>query len=387
MSKTNLHLFFILLLCLWLVDASSCDSSDYSNGISDRLHLSGEAGADFFDTEADGEFPNDEFRVDEAKLFLEAAIVNDIYVFLEVDVFLREEPEEKLALGELYLEFEDVSKLWNQERVLNLRIGRFDIPFGEEYLTRDLIDNPLITHSLIDNWGVDEGIEAYGSIKQFEYVFAIQNGSEPILNDFNADKAIAGRLLFRPRSRLHFSFSAMRTGDLDVEQDKFSEVWFGNGFVRVLGSPLSTTTFAADLFQADGHMEWQSGHVHLSGGKLHYDDDDTVDDNHRNVHYFQVEALQNLNRNKDTPWYSVARFSRLTSDRGFPMVGNGEVGRFLFDDNLLTEELWRLSLGVGYRIKRNLLVKMEYCFENGTQVNGQKRDAENLFGVAAAVRF
>ncbi len=69
------------------------------------------------------------------------------------------------------------------------------------------------------------------------------------------------------------------------------------------------------------------------------------------------------------------------------MVGHGKFQKFLFDEDELAKELWRLSLGIGYRIGRNVLLKAEYTFENGTQANGGERNKENFIGVEAAVRF
>src|SRR5437016_14557117 len=89
----------------------------------------------------------------------------------------REAQDLSLQLGEAYLDFENVSRLWNSDRMLNVRAGRMDIPFGEEYLNRDAIDNPLISHSLSDFWGVDEGLELYGRVGKFSYVLAVQDGS------------------------------------------------------------------------------------------------------------------------------------------------------------------------------------------------------------------
>jgi hypothetical protein len=359
-------------------------SSDSSTA---KLHFSGEAGAGFFQTGSEGEFSPNNFLVDEAKLFVEAAIIDDIFVFGELNVITREDPNEKLQLGELYLEFEEVSRLWNQEDLLNIRIGRFDIPFGEEYLTRDAIDNPLISHSLSDLWGVDEGVEIYGSLHKLDYIFAIQNGGEPILKDFNGDKAVVGRLTYNSMRHMHFSVSAMRTGKLDVQRDHFSELWFGNGFLRVLGSPASTLTFQGNVFQGDAHASWKKGHFHAVAGHLHYEDSDTSKDNSRNARYFQLEAIQNLSKDSKKVWYAGARFSRITADGGFPLVGNGNRGRFLFDDNLLSDRLWRFSAGIGYRFSTRFLIKTEFTLEDGRQINGTKRDRENFFGVEAAVRF
>lgn len=141
-----------------------------------NLMITGEGGLAFFHQGSQGQFPNAEFRVDEAKLFLEAPIWNNVFLFTEVNIALREEPDQYFRMGELYLDFENISRLWNKERWMSLRAGRLDIPFGEEYLARDAIDNPLISHSIMDFWGVDEGIEIYGALAKFQYALAVLNG-------------------------------------------------------------------------------------------------------------------------------------------------------------------------------------------------------------------
>src|SRR5256885_12856549 len=159
-----------------------------------KVHLSGEGGAAFFHSGSHGPFPNSEFRVDEAKLFVEAPLWKDVYFFSEVNITTRESMDEFMQIGELYVDFENISRFWNRDGWLNLRVGRLDIPFGEEYLTRDAIDNPLISHSLADIWGVDEGLEIYGSIAKVQYALAVQNGGHPALRDHNPDKSIALRI-------------------------------------------------------------------------------------------------------------------------------------------------------------------------------------------------
>jgi hypothetical protein len=359
----------------------------YSSASSGRFHFSGEAGAGFFDTGSDGGFPNSEFRLDEAKLFVEAQVVENVYVFGEINLLTRENQDENISIGEVYIEFENISKLWDRENILNVRAGRFDIPFGEEYQTRDVIDNPLVTHSLSDIWGVDEGVEAYGVAKKVEYIFAIQNGGESALHDYNSDKAIVGRFTYKPSSSLHFSISAMRTGKLDAAKDQFSEMWFGNGFLLLLGSPLTSTTFQGNVFEADGHAVWESGHLHVAGGHLKYEDNDSAADNTRDANYYQVEILQNLNRDHQNTWYAAARFSRIDAHPDFPIVGNGAIHRYLFDYDTETKFLWRLSVGTGYRVGRHVLVKAEYNFERGEQTTGLKRNHEDFFGIMFAAGF
>ncbi|HTD85131.1 MAG TPA: hypothetical protein VK850_01015 [Candidatus Binatia bacterium] len=348
-----------------------------------KLHIGGEGGIAFFNTGSEGAFPNKEFRIDEAKLFIEAPIWTDIYVVGEVNILTREEPDTYFRIGELFLDFENLGRWFNRDRWLNLRVGRLDVPFGEEYLTRDAIDNPLISHSLSDIWGVDEGIELYGTVGKFNYLFAVQNGGHPSLRDYNGDKAIVGRLSFDPEKWLHLSVSGMRTGDLDVNGDQFSELWFGSAFIRALGNPATTTTFHAELFEGDVQFNFPRGYLRGAGGYMHSNDNDTSDaDNERDVYYYYTEGVFNI-----TPKiYAAARFSQIFAGSGFPLLGaSGNWFNYFMTE--LTTELSRLSVGIGYRPVPNLLLKTDFTYNTGETVSGESRNHENLFAVEAAFKF
>ncbi len=342
-----------------------------------KVHLGGEGGAGIFETGSQGAFPNAEFRVDEAKLFVDAQVWGDVYAYAELNLASREQPDVDLHLGELYVDVEDISKLWGREGQLNARIGRLDIPFGEEYLTRDVIDNPLISRSLADLWGVDEGVELYGTLGKFNYVVAVQNGGIPDTRDFNADKSITGRLSYDPCPHLHLSLSGMRTGDLNASKDVLSAEWFGCGFFR----PLGGTLFHADLVEADAQWRWSRGHVKAFGGYLHYDDNDPSANNSRDVYYYSLEAVQDVTRK----FYAAARFGQIFAPGGFPIVGEGDMNTFLFGP--LSDQMWRLSLGVGYRFSPHFIVKSEYTIERGTSVNAPNRDHEDFFATEAVFGF
>jgi len=345
-----------------------------------KINFGVEGGLAIFRSEAHGNFPNAEFRVDEAKLFIEAPIWKDVYFFTELNITTREDSNIYLQPGELYVDFENLSRLWGKEGQLNLRLGRMDIPFGEEYLTRDAIENPLISHSVSDIWGIDEGIEIYGTVAGVQYVMAVQNGSHPALNDYNVDKSIAGRLDYKPARWLQLSASAMRTGALAVIGDKFSELWFGNDFLRNHGSP-NTTRFEANLVEGDVRVRWSSGHVAAAGGYLKYDDDDPLANNQREVYYYYVEGVQYL-----TPkLYAAARWSQILTDGGFPIVGDGNPKEYSL--NTFTETLWRLGLGAGYRLSPNLLLKAEYTLNGGEEAGGMERRHENIVAGEVAFRF
>jgi hypothetical protein len=346
-----------------------------------NLAFSGQGAVGFFAQGSDGQFPDTAFRVDELRLFLESKVWTDVYFFGGLDVIQRESPDENLRLGEVYLDFESLSKLWGKEQQLNLRLGRFYIPFGEEYQNRYAINNPLISHSLSDLWGIDEGVELFGSFGMFRYALAVQNGGHSSLNDFTADKSVAGRLGIDPTKWLHLSVSGMRTGDLNVTQDEWSEMWFGGGFIRGLGSPATTTRAHANLVQMDVEAKWMWGHVKAFGGYLHFDDNDSTADNARDIYYYSVEGLYNLT----SQLYGVTRFSHIMAHDGFPIVGLGDFGKYFFGP--LTKDLWRWSVGAGYRFSPNLTLKLEYAMERGRLLNGGKRDHEDLLAAEVAMQF
>jgi hypothetical protein len=345
-----------------------------------RLNISGEGGVGFFHSGTEGAYPHGEFRLDEARLFIEAPVVDQVYFYGELNLATREEPDVQLRVGELYVDFENVSGLWNQDRLLNVRAGRIYIPFGEEYLTRYAIDNPFISHSISDLWGVDEGLELYGRAGKFSYVAAVQNGGIPDTEDFTSDKSLAGRIGYDPTPWLHLSASGMRTGEIDVRQDQLSAMWFGGGFFRSLGSA-ATTRFQAELAEGDIRVQIPHGHLAAIGGYSHYHDNDPAGNNQRDTYYYSIEGVHDL----IGKFYGGARFSQMLSQRGFPIVGNGDFGDYFIDS--LTTDLWRLSLDVGYRWNQNLLLKAEYTFERGTTVSGANRNDEDVFAVEAAFKF
>ena len=342
-----------------------------------QLHIGVEGGVGYAATEPDGFAPNGQFRVDEARLFLEAPVYDDVYFYGEVVLASQENPGASAQLGELYVDFENVSKLWQQDGQLNARLGQMYIPFGEEYLTRNAIDNPLITHSIVDFWGVTPGAELYGNFGKFSYVTAVQNGGE----NAGGDKSVAARIGFDPDEHWHFSVSGMLTGNL--EAGSLSQMWFANGFFRSIGGA-GTTQFDVNAAEADATLRWKrwnGGHASAFGGWAGYHDNDPAGGNTRNIYYYSGEVVQNLPKK----FYAVTRFSEAFCNGGIPMVGYGEFNDYFF--NTLTTELWRLSLGLGYRFSDRLVLKAEYSFENGWEAGGDTRNNENFFGTEAAFKF
>ena len=95
-----------------------------------------------------------------------------------------------------------------------------------------------------------------------------------------------------------------------------------------------------------------------------------------------MEGVQNL-RGK---FFVATRFSQmLAADGGFSIVGYGNSNDYYLDT--LTTELWRLSLGLGYRFSDQLVLKAEYSFERGRETGGAARAGEDFLGMEAAFKF
>lgn len=347
-----------------------------------EVRIAAETGLAWFRTGPTGQFPKGEFRADDPVITLEAPVMKDVYFFTELRLLPRETNAEDFELGEIYVDFENVSAAWGQPGLLHVRAGRLNIPFGEEYLRRGPVANPLVSHSLADLWGVDEGVEIYGRIGPAQYVLAVQNGGVSRLRDFNADKSVTGRVSWQPRPWLGLSASLMRTGELASTADNLSELWFGNGFFRSIAPAGRAGAFWVTLRQVDATARWKGGSAWLSLGDARYGDSDPLADNSRRLRYGALEAVQELRG----PWFAAARHSQIRAGRGYPLAGWSPMGAFFFRP-VFTEELRRTSVGLGYRFGPPLVLKFEYTWETGRTTTGLRRDIDDFLGAELGVRF
>jgi hypothetical protein len=172
----------------------------------------------------------------------------------------------------------------------------------------------------------------------------------------------------------------MRTGELSVNQEALSELWIGSGFVHSVGST-NTTRFQANVLQGDVELKLGRTMVHASGGVLQYDDNDSAGNNRRDVTFYSLEAVQPIHKGL----YAAARWSQAFAPKGFPIIGNGAQSYYFGRE--LTKDLSLLSLGLGYRWSKQLVLKAEYSLEWGHELDGTKRNHENLFAIEAAFAF
>ncbi len=242
---------------------------------------------------------------------------------------------------------------------LSLRVGRFYIPFGEEYQSRNVMDDPLVSHSVTDIWGIDQGAQVYGRLGRVQYNLSVQNGGAKTTRNF--DEAVAARLSLPVNAQLSFSASAMRTGKLQA--GSLSEVW---------------------LAELDASYRWPGGRFRADAGWIRFDDDSTSANDLRHMHYYSLEAVQHLGDSL----FAAARYSTIGAPDGYPLGGQGNLGKYFYNPFApLTTKLQRLSLGLGYQFGPPLIWKVEYSWENGRLLSGAKRNDEDLLSTLLGVRF
>lgn len=348
-----------------------------------EIRLSGEVGFAFFRSGRNGSYPNSDFRVDDAKIFVETPVWKNVYFFTGIELTTRETGDENFHVGELYADMEDVFQS-GRDYSLSLRVGRFNIPFGEEYQYRDVMNNPLVLHSLTDIWGIDEGIQGYGSLGRLQYNLAVQNGGHRALHDYNQDKSVTARIGYDPIKSLHLSASFHRTGKLDLVNDVLSEIWFANGFFRALGPAANTKTFSAKLYELDAVWRWKEGHFQANSGEAWFDDDSAVADNSRHFTFYTLEAMQQITGKL----YAAARYGKVRVPEGYPLAGQGNAGNYFYNPSApRMTSLERFSAGLGYQFDLPLVWKVEYSWETGHVVSGAHRADVDTLATELGLKF
>lgn len=360
-----------------------------------NFDISGFGAAGFYDTGDAGTKPNGGFEVKEASLFITADVWENTRFFVELQTNrLGKDKDLFTRTGEVYIHFLDL--IPSLAPSVGLKLGRFDIPFGEEYLWQDAIDNPLITNSAAYPYGWDEGILVHGHTRGIGWITAITDGTDERSIEDDSDKAFNFKLYGRPLEPLYLSASAMKNGDAGK-----SAFEFGGSHFQPIGAsnqstlpPSPSEKVDAILFQVDlkysflaSRSQHEVGYLALSYGAAKQKDSAPGFD--RDIRWFSIEPLYHLTQKI----YLVARYSEIgtyDNNEGFHFDGKifaGGNSAFGYD----TKRLRRLGIGLGWMPAPRIRAKFEVGRDKfslidvsplGTQ-NGDRR----FVGAEVAVGF
>lgn len=339
--------------------APSADGQDHvlARPWYDNVDLWGFGAAGFLDSGRDGTRPDGGFLVKEATVFLEAEVWDNTSLFLEIQTNrLGKDDSLMVRTGEVNAHFRDVLSGWS-EIPLGIKVGRVDIPFGEEYLSQDASDNPLISTSAGYPYGFDEGIVLYGELCGVGWVTSVLDGTDARSIEDNRDKSITAKLYGNACDWLYLSGSFMRNGRAAKSAFEFGGSHFepvGASHASSAGSSTGTKVDAL-LYEIDAQLTCEHGHLALSFGQAFVDDDGSTFD--RDIRYFSIEPMVRITKEI----YAVARYSEIgtyDSTEGYHFDGKTTAGgnsAFGYD----TRRFQRLSVGLGWQPNPRVTVKAE----------------------------
>jgi hypothetical protein len=381
-----------------------------------RLHVSGSWLGTTFAAASGSPVPDGGFATWDARLFADLELVRDwkvgtrplvdaVGVTFEWEfVRLGQRMDE---FGELYLDLQGLGgSSW-----LNVQLGRFQIPVGENYLRfgKAVRDNPFISNTVAGAWWWDEGVRIHGSRPdgRFGYVASWSSGETD--RDFSLDGGGQAtlKLFGQVTPWLRLSASALWSGSLGSDADPASAaLWLGEAWARGFGSgsPVPNLATGRPVPDGPGRLErtvflgvdailthprgarlWLSyGRYEIdSGGASFYD---------RELHAWIVEAVLEgrLLLPELTPFYAALRANGLGTyegERGYLL----DV-RYTVPYGYNMRSLTAVSAALGWRIGRHASFKVEYTFQDVDLVQGAGRSGlsarnASYFGAALGVHF
>ena len=340
-----------------------------------NIDVSGLGAFWFVDSGSDGTRPDPGFVIKESSLFIEAEAWEDVSVFFEVQTtLLQRDNAGEVRTAELYAHFRNILRRWG-DSLLSIKIGRVDIPFGEEYLWQDAPDNPLISNSAAYPWLWDEGAIFYGNIDKVGWVAAVMDGSIRRSVEENADKSITLKVYGQPWKPLYLSASWMRNGETSAGPfllggSLFQPVDVGGESIAGV-SPSATVN--ATLYELYTKTDLGRLDVDMSFGRGRIDD--AADAFDRDLTWFMVQPLYKVTKDVD----AVARYSEIgTYDDA---EGYHFGGEFLAGGNAAygydAKRLTRLSMGLNWKINPRAKIKLEIGRDRYFTVDQSPLDPSN----------
>lgn len=355
-----------------------------------NVTVSGYVATGFLDLGRSGFFSEGGFTVRQSSLFVDARAWEGMSVFAELWLSrLSQYRDEELRTGELYVRLHDLDPDESGEGI-DVKIGRIDIPFGEEYLRQDAPDNPLISQSTAWLYGVDEGALASGRAAGLHWTAAIMDGSDARNLESDASKAVALKLAGGSDSRFAWSLSALHGGEEASSAIKFAGMTIEpvgtNGAPSSAGASPSAGVESTLFGAAGAWTPTDEVDVLVELGRADIADEAPGFD--RELSWYSVEPRWKLAPKVTVAlrWSEVGTFD---DDEGYRLHGSFiGFGTALGYD---TQRLSRGSIGVAYDMNPHARVKLEVARDNFTLIDGSASDATNddrtFYGLEVVLSF
>lgn len=347
-----------------------------------------------YQTGVDGNHENFGFDIKEATLFMEANVWSDIDFFIELQTNrLGDDSSKYVRTGEVYIHGRNINV---GDSSVGVKFGRIDIPFGEEYLWQDAIDNPLITNSVSYPYGWDEGVLFYGNSTIWGYeddlnwILSITDGTDKRSDEDHSDKAYNLKLYGDINKNNYLSLSVMHNGKAQKSALEFAGSHFeplgkgDNEAITRSDSSFVNATLAEINTKHQFQMNNLNGYLALTYGMA--EQKDAIKQHNRSLKWLTIEPYLQLSTN----WYSLLRYSEIGTydnlegyhfDGKIFAGGNNDYG---YD----VKRFQRLAFGIGWQPNPRVRAKFEIgkdWFELIDFTNKEPQNKRSFLGLEVAV--
>lgn len=345
----------------------------------DRFQLSGFVAARYLDTEPSGSRPDGAFGVQAASLFIDVEVADVGQAFFEVRFdYFPEAGGNQVDLGESYIRLRDVLRLGDGHG-LDLKFGRFDLPFGEWYLLEDPDKNRMVAYPAAIPYRWDEGIEALADLGSWGFAAALTDGSYSRNSRSGIGPAGTARVHVRPHGDLYLSASG-----LYIHEAEASALCFGGSVITPVGGGVAGASPSATVQSTLGSLDaiWQATdwlHVQGSAGSGRIDDD--VDAFDRTIHWWMLETSFRLAPAWDVTahWSGTGTFD---DRKGYQFESRPyEVGKTTYGFDL--SQLQRYAVCLRHTLGKGLVAKVEAGFDRTKVVEGSAARGDTMVFTAA----
>lgn len=314
-----------------------------------KLKIKGRWAAGYYNSGKAGSFDSGSFEASEAKVQFgfQPDDINNIILRLNLN-------NAAFNNVDYFYVDTDLKKLLNLNFPISSRLGRMKVDFGEETWGNNSVESVLPSASAANINGNDEGLQLSGKIgklKPLGYSVAVGNGTAGTGSDTSIAKSFAGKLYYNIMDPFYISFSYYNSGQLKASN---SELGIGG----LVSRPTGAVRWTREMWEADLRYDFRKGKAlnppafcdsrafvrlayggfgeDISGGAI----------NKRDGSFGFVEGTYNLTKK----FYLATRLSFIDLDGASTATLNG-----------VTANLYRrYSLGAGYRISNNTILKLGY---------------------------
>ena len=383
----------------------------------DRVRLSGSAALDYLGGGGGYSlYDHGAANVYDARLFVDADLARDVEVGNSVafrDVgFAFEWNIVRIGylannIGDVYVDFRRIG----DQSWLNFEMGRFQIPFGENYkrFGRGYYTDPFVALSAPPPWFWDEGVKLWGDALEgkVSYAFAMTDGEGGLNNASNGSQQLSLKLAADPTEWLHLSVSGLRTGVLGTnDSPAFAALWLGEMIPRAFGAGSGAQSFQGGQPVAAGPNKLQNVSVlgadaifKLPNTRLWLSYGDTrINSAHgsfydRDLLYWLAELVFELRG--ISPRLGESYLALKGSGLGTYSNQKGYLLDFRYGDvgyNMTSFQTLAIALGVP--VGDRVVMKIQYAFQRINLVDGvtddeikEAADDASFFGAEVGVHF